>query len=172
MKNKIKIYGEKVLRMKGEDVKNGEEVKDIVSEMMVILKEINGLGLAAHQIGKPLNLFIVNFDLFEKGKGIKEFINPKLLYYEGEETMEEGCLSIPEFYVEIPRPKKIFMEFFDLNMNKNFITAEGLLARVLLHEYDHINGILIFDRLKEDERKIIIAKWKKLWKKKEGKNLK
>jgi len=172
MRNKIKIYGEKVLKMKGEDVKNVEEVKDIIFEMELILKEVNALGLAAHQIGKPLNLFIVNFDLFENGKGIKEFINPKLLYYEGEEIMEEGCLSIPEFYIEIPRPKKVFMEFFDLNMNKNFITAEGLLARVLLHEYDHINGILIFDRLKEDERKIMIARWKRLWKKKKEENLK
>ena len=167
MHSKIKIYGEKVLRMKGEEVKDGGKVKELVLEMEEILREIKGFGLAAHQIGKPLNLFIVNFDLIEKGKGIKEFINPKLLYYEDEEIMEEGCLSIPELFVEIRRPKKIVMEYYDLDMKKNIINADGLTARVLLHEYDHINGILIFDRLPEEEKKIAVAKWKKLWKEKE-----
>ncbi len=166
MHSKIKIYGEKVLRMKGEEVKDGEEVKGLIYEMKEILKEIRGFGLAAHQVGKPLNLFIVNFDLIEKGRGIKEFINPKLLYYEDEEVMEEGCLSIPELFIEIKRPKRIVMEYYDLDMKKNIIEAEELTARVLLHEYDHINGILIFDRLPENERKIVIARWKKLWKEK------
>jgi len=164
MQSKIKIYGEKVLRMKGRDVRDGEEVKRLLFEMKEILKEIKGFGLAAHQIGQPLNLFVVNFDLIEKGKGIKEFINPTLVYYEDEEIMEEGCLSIPELFIEIKRPKKIVMEYYDLDMKKNIIDAEGLSARVLLHEYDHINGILIFDRLPQEERKVVIARWKKLWK--------
>lgn len=167
MRGKIKIYGEKVLRIKGKEVKNGEEVKRLVLEMEEILKEIKGFGLAAHQVGEPLNLFIVNFDLIEKGKGMKEFINPKLLYYEDEEIMEEGCLSIPELFIEIRRPRKIVMEYYDLDMKKNIINAEGLTARVLLHEYDHINGILIFDRLPEHEKKIVIARWKKLWREKQ-----
>lgn len=172
MRNKIRIYGDKVLKIKGKPVENVEDVRNIIPQMIEVMKEYNGLGLAASQIGKPLQLFIINMELLEEGKGIKEFLNPKLLYYEGEEVMEEGCLSMPGLYLEIPRPFKVVMEYMDLSLNKSVVEAKGLFARVLLHEYDHINGILIVDRLPEKEKKITIAKWRKTWREMKKENLK
>lgn len=170
MKNKIKVYGNRVLGEKARKVGNPDEIKEFIPEMMSIMRELKGLGLAAPQIGKPFQLFIVDLKLLEKGKGVKEFINPRLIYYEGEEIIEEGCLSMPGLYLEIPRPSKVVMEYFDMDMKINRIEAEGLFARVLLHEYDHVNGILIVDRLPEKEKKIMVAKWRKLWREMQKEN--
>jgi|Deesub1362B_J571_1020462.scaffolds.fasta_scaffold00088_46 peptide deformylase len=170
MNNKIRIYGDRVLGIKAREVGNPDEVKGFIPEMVSIMKELKGLGLAAPQIGKAFQVFIVDLELLEKGKGVKEFINPRLIYYEGEEIFEEGCLSMPGLYLEIPRPSKVVIEYFDMDMKINRMEAEGLFARVLLHEYDHVNGILIVDRLPEKEKKIMIAKWRKLWREMQKEN--
>ena len=163
MYNRVRVYGDKVLNKKCDEVRDVKMIRELIPEMTEVMKGLNGLGLAAPQIGKPLQFFIVNMEVLEKGKGIKEFLNPRLIYYEGEEVMEEGCLSLPGLYVELPRPSKVVMEYMDIDMKKRVINAEGLFARVLLHEYDHVNGILIVDRLSEKEKKIMIAKWRRLW---------
>ncbi len=159
-----------MLGIKAKKVENPDEVREFIPEMMSIMKGLKGLGLAAPQIGEPFQLFIVNLDLLQKGKGVKEFINPTLIYYEGEEIFEEGCLSVPGLYLEIPRPSKVVMEYFDMDMKIKRLEAEGLFARVLLHEYDHVNGILIVDRLPEKEKKIMVAKWRRLWKEMQKEN--
>lgn len=172
MCEKIRVYGDKILNKEAKEVEDFLEAQKLIQEMVIVMKECRGLGLAAPQIGKPLKLFIIDMELLGIGKGIKEFLNPRLVYYEGEEIMEEGCLSLPGLYLEIPRPAKVVMEYTGLDGDLKTISAENLFARVLLHEYDHINGILIVDRLPETERSIMIAKWRKLWKKMKEENLK
>lgn len=165
MCEKIRIYGDKILNTQSQEVKDFSEVKKLIPEMVQIMKECKGVGLAAPQIGVPLKLFIVNMELLEMGKGVREFLNPRLIYYEGEEVMEEGCLSLPGLYLELPRPSKVVMEYTGIDGKLRTVTAHNLFARVLLHEYDHINGILIVDRLPEKEKNLMIAKWRRLWKK-------
>lgn len=118
-----------------------DEIKKLILDMKKIVREKNGIGLAAPQAGKSLCLIVVNLE-------DKKFalINPKITRRSfRKEIAEEGCLSLPGFYINIKRPKRITVKYFNEKSKKIKLKAEGLLARVIQHEVDHLYGILIKD---------------------------
>ena len=140
-----------------------DEIKNLIDEMFITLEKSNGIGLAAPQVGKNIRLFIVQL---EPDRGMV-FINPEIIRTSDEQcAMEEGCLSIPKVYEKVVRPKDITLQDVDLDGKKQLIKAEGLLSRVIQHEYDHLNGVLFVDRLEEETKEKAIGKFKKLYGKK------
>ena len=150
----IKKYPEPILRKKSEEVGEiTEEIKNLVFNMAETLKESGGMGLAAPQIGESKRIIIINStkEIIKEEKdekGYEVFINPKITSKGGEiEVMEEGCLSFPGIYLNIKRQKTVEVSALDVNGNQVRLTAEGLLARIFQHEIDHLNGVLIIDRI-------------------------
>jgi peptide deformylase len=130
-----------------------------------------GIGLAAIQIGVPKR--VVTMDLAKKDdpKQPQVFINPEVVWVSDEKaTYEEGCLSIPEYYEEVERPKAVKVKFLDVDLNPQEIEAEGLLATCLQHEIDHINGVLFIDHISKLKRDMVMKKFKKAAKKTDGVN--
>lgn len=119
------------------------EIQVLIDEMIITMRQAEGIGLAATQIGKPLQLCVL-----EINGQIYVMINPKITS-SGQEVgiMEEGCLSIPDEYYAIERPDKIQVRYIDRNGNKCKLRASGLLSRAIQHELDHLNGVLIIDRV-------------------------
>jgi peptide deformylase len=137
----------KILRNKLRGVKEiTPEIKALISDMRKMMVEARGVGLAANQVGQDLQLFVIDKKLAEENGVPDAYINPEITEYskDGGE-MEEGCLSLPEYWQQIKRSKKIKIKALDENGKKIKIKARGLLARVLQHECDHLRGILIKD---------------------------
>lgn len=131
----------------------------LVDDMFITLKKSRGIGLAAPQVGRNIRLFIVLLE--EKDEGMV-FINPEIIMTSEELcSMEEGCLSIPKVYEKVFRPKIVTVQYLDINGKKQMLKASGLLARVIQHEYDHLNGILFLDRVEEKVREKAIVKFEK-----------
>jgi peptide deformylase len=161
----IRIIGDPILRERAREVGSlTPEIEEIFKNMIDTMFAYKGLGLAAPQIGHPLRLIVVNREALEIGDSPLLLINPEVIHEEGEDISEEGCLSIPGLYTDLKRPQKIVIRAKEVK-NKRLkaveIEAEGLFARTLLHEIDHINGILFIDRLPLEERIYLLAKWKK-----------
>jgi len=149
---RIRVYGEDVLRKKTEEIGNMDaEVKKLIKSMVSTLKQKNGLGLAAPQIGVPKRIFLA---LNENKNGIITAINPVLADTEGEEIDLEGCLSFPEVYFSIQRARKAVLKAHDEKGREFIIEAKGLLARCFQHEMDHLNGKLIIDYASDEEKKV------------------
>ena len=140
----------KILKQKLTEVKKiTPAIKTLISAMRVKMVEAKGVGLAANQVGEDLQIFVIDKTLADENGVPDAYINPEITEYSRETgELEEGCLSIPEYFVDIPRAKKIKLKALDENGNKIKIKARGFLARVLQHEYDHLNGLLIKDRVK------------------------
>jgi peptide deformylase len=154
-----------VLRQKAKKLNNihAEDIK-IANNMMEIMKKAPGIGLAANQVGILKQIVTINFEDKENNKKANYILfNPSIINYSKETiVMEEGCLSLPEQYADIERPKKINIEY--INENKQSITREvdGYEARILQHEIDHLSGKLFVDYLSSLKRNILIKKVKKL----------
>lgn len=135
--------------VKADDLKSGKYVK-LIATMRKDMVAHNGIGLAANQVGEDLALFVINKELAaEHGIG-DVFVNPEITGASKDiDELEEGCLSIPEFWVPIHRSKKIMFKALDEHGKKVKFRARGMLARVLQHETDHLNGLTIKDRSKE-----------------------
>jgi peptide deformylase len=164
----ITVYGDKILRKKVAKVTDiDDKIVKIVSDMFDTMHNANGIGLAANQIGINRQIFIVDISPVEGYENYKPLvlINPKIISKSEEtSTFEEGCLSIPELRADIIRPKGIYIQFFDLNMKEHSLEANDLLARVMQHEFDHLQGVLFIDYLDEESRgryKKLISKIKK-----------
>lgn len=148
----VVAYGDPVLKKEAADlVKDDLDLKQLVDDMFQTMYHAHGVGLAAPQIGKSLRLFVVDAEPFgeEECKGFKRvFVNPEILEESEEEwAFEEGCLSIPGVREEVVRPEWIKVKYFDENWKEHTEEMDGLNARVFLHEYDHIDGILFTDYL-------------------------
>lgn len=159
----IVIYGDPVLREVTHPV--GEidrEVKDLVSDMVDTLKRARGLGLAASQVGAARRLFIVDLTAIDVNGSLKVFINPEIVETEGEIEMEEGCLSFPDMYLKITRPERVKVRATDLEGNRFEMSADGVTARAILHEYDHTQGKLFVDYLSPLARTLIRGRLRKL----------
>ncbi|MBS56786.1 MAG: peptide deformylase [Rickettsiales bacterium] len=162
---KILYVPHPVLRKKSLNLKNIEKEDLIIAnEMMEIMINAPGVGLAANQIGVLKKIVTINIQ-DEENKIDKKYIlfNPKIISYSKDtEIMEEGCLSLPKQYAKIERPKKINLEY--LSDKKKLIKREvsGIEARVLQHEIDHLSGKLFIDYLSSLKRNIILKKVKKL----------
>ena len=161
----IYTLDDEVLRTDTEKVTEFDQsLKILVDAMFDTLTEADGVGLAAPQIGVSKKLFIVDLQKGEEGRYV--FINPEIVETSIEEgPYEEGCLSIPGFYRTLYRPLKVKIQAQDLNGKYFNLDADGLLARVIQHENDHLNRILFIDHLPEEEKE----KVEKAFRKKEAK---
>ncbi len=142
--NKIVKYPNPILRKKATEVKElSEEIKKLAGDMIEIMIESQGIGLAAPQIGESKRIIVVQME-----KGPQVFINPKIIAKSKEKAlMEEGCLCFPKLFLEIKRAKKVQIEAVTIAGEKVRIEAEGLLAHIFQHEVDHLDGILFIDRV-------------------------
>lgn len=147
---KLVFSPNQILKKKNSDISFplSKEIKGLIDMMIFACKKNKGVGLAAPQIGKKLNLAIINLSHYE----IPAFpiINPKIITNSGKSLMEEGCLSIPEKFGLVNRPEKITVQFYNTDGKKMKLTIDGLPARVFQHEIDHLNGILIEDKWEKD----------------------
>ncbi|MFI3256893.1 MAG: peptide deformylase [Spirochaetales bacterium] len=145
---KVLTLGEDILRQKAVDVEEiNDEIRELIGNMFTTLYAENGIGLAAPQIGKSLRLFIIELDDEIK----RVFINPQITATSQETSLyEEGCLSVPGVYNQVERPVAVTVQASDENAKKFTLEADGLLARAIQHEYDHLEGILYIDRTDAD----------------------
>ena len=133
-----------------------DELRDTVREMFELMYDARGIGLAANQVDLPLQLFVINTTGDpEKPDQERVFINPVLSHPKGSAEADEGCLSIAEVYAPVARPEKIHVSAYDLDGNEIDETVDGLLARAIQHEFDHLIGVLFIDRVSESTRKSI-----------------
>ena len=142
---KIVQEGDPVLRKKAELIKNPKipEIKGLIADMIATMKKAGGIGLAAPQVGAPFRIFTVNIE-----DKVYVFINPEVknLSQQDESSLEEGCLSVQKIFGPVIRPKKLTIKALDENGQPIKIRAKGLLARVIQHEMDHLNGTLFIDK--------------------------
>lgn len=155
-----------ILKQKTNDVENFDDrLKKLISDMFETMIFAEGIGLAANQIGQSISLLVVG-DIKEDGvlkHKRKAYINPVIEDWTEEYVdYNEGCLSVPELREDITRPKAIQIKYYDEDMKENREEVDGLLARVLQHEVDHLNGILFFERLSPIKRTLIQNKLKKI----------
>ena len=164
----IKNCFDPVLRKQCEIVKNIDgELINLSKDMVETTLAAPGIGLAANQIGVPWRVFVVNMGVETDKDNLITLINPEITAMEGSESGEEGCLSIPDVIVEVNRATQIEIKAVDLNGKDIRYEANGLLARALQHEMDHLNGILFWDSLGKIKRDILKRKFKKKLKEQE-----
>ena len=143
---KICKLGEEVLRKKSVPIKDEEindELRALAEEMFETMENANGVGLACPQVGKNIRMFVAEADDDVK----RVFINPQIIATSDDSVpYEEGCLSVPQVYENIMRPSKVTVQAQDQNGKKFTLEAEGLLARIIQHENDHLEGVIFIDR--------------------------
>ena len=166
----IVVYGDPVLRQRAKEIEKGTDLTQLIADMFETMYGAQGIGLAAPQIGKPVRLFIVdgtalkddeddetngeNMDGFKKA-----FINPLILQEEGEPwDFEEGCLSIPNIREKVSRKEKVKVRYYDEQWNLKEEEYDGIKARIIQHEYDHIEGKLFIDYLTPLKKRMLKGK--------------
>jgi peptide deformylase len=166
----ILIIPDKRLRVKSEAVKIVDKrLRALIDDMFETMYAAPGIGLAAIQIGVPQRVVTMDLAKKDEPKQPQVFINPEVVWASDERaTYEEGCLSIPEYYEEVERPKAVKVKFLDVALQPQEIEAEGLLSTCLQHEIDHINGVLFIDHISKLKRDMVMKKFKKAAKKTEG----
>jgi peptide deformylase len=168
----IHIYDEAVLRKKAKPVRKvDDELTTLIHGMFDTMHNANGIGLAANQVGSPRRVIVIDIAEINKkedapGETVPQkpmvLLNPEVLAEDGGWIMEEGCLSIPDIREEVDRPQSIRVKYNDLEFNDLVLEAHGLLSRVLLHEIDHINGVLFIDHLNMVKRKLLRGRLNKI----------
>jgi len=161
----IVVYGHAVLRKEAKEIdRDYPGLKDLISDLFETMYSSEGLGLAAPQIGKSLRIFVIDGEPLAEDEpqfaGFKKvFINPRITEKYGDrELMNEGCLSIPNIREEVYREGTIRMQYFDENWEMHDEVYEGYLARVIQHEYDHLDGILFTDKVSPLRKRLIKGK--------------
>lgn len=145
---KIRIYGDPFLRAKCVPAKEvGPSERMVMDAMIETMHQAKGVGLAAPQVGIKQRFFVLDI-----GDGPMVIVNPEILRRAGSDIFEEGCLSIPEVTVQVKRPEEITVHYKDENNQTVKLTCNGLLARVIQHETDHLDGILIIDYASDEEK--------------------
>ncbi len=152
-------YGDKVLHQISEPIKDiNQTIVDLAQKMIETMHSAPGIGLAAPQVGISKRIITVDLSVGKDPKQLIILINPEIQIEEGEEVLEEGCLSLPGISENVVRPSKILVRGFDLEGKEKEIEALGLLARVFCHEVDHLNGKFIIDRLSPLKRSLLKRK--------------
>lgn len=160
----IVAYGNPILKREAEEIEEGKELNNLIEDMFATMDHASGVGLAAPQINQGVRLFVIDSTLMldedDEEKGIRRaFINPIILDEYGDKfSFEEGCLSIPDVRAEIIRPETLTIEYFDENWNLKEEEFSGMTARVIQHEYDHLEGILFVDYLKGLKKRLVQSK--------------
>ena len=150
-------YGDPILRKKCNSVKDFSKLESLLNNMFDTMYEENGIGLAANQVGFDMNLFIIDISGIEEDEKTRVFINGEIINSEGESWFEEGCLSIPDIRLNVKRPDIIKFKYQDEKGQEHEEDFDGLLARAIQHEVDHLNGVFIVDRVSKSE-KMSVAK--------------
>jgi len=172
----IIAYGHPVLKRKAEVInKDYPKLKELIENMFETMYNASGVGIAAPQIGLSIRLFIVDTNPFAEDDSLSDndrnqlksfkkiFINPIIIDERGDEwSFEEGCLSIPNIREGVLRQKQITIQYHDENFNKHTDSFDGLLARVIQHEYDHIEGVLFTDKLSSFKKQLLKKKLLKI----------
>lgn len=168
----IVAYGDPVLRKKAKEIpEDYPKLKELIENMWETMYGAYGVGLAAPQVGLPIRLFMIDTSPFAEDEDLSEterkeleglkkvFINPTILEETGDEwAFSEGCLSIPDIREDVFRKPDITIEYYDEDFNKHTENYTGLAARVIQHEYDHIEGILFTDKLSSLKKRLIKGK--------------
>ena len=152
-----------ILRQKSLNVEHvGKKEQIIMNDMLETMYNANGIGLAAIQIGIPKRIIVLDLSRDDKIKNPMYFVNPVINNKNLERsTYEEGCLSVPNYFAEIDRPRTCEVEYLDYNGKKQLLKAEGLLATCIQHEMDHLEGILFIDYLSKLKKTMIVKKLSK-----------
>lgn len=160
----IREYPDAILRQKSKPVSEWDDTLEVLlQDMSESLYSVPGLGLAAIQIGFPFRIFVYDMNIHDK-KGwpaLTVLINPVITEEEGEIREEEGCLSLPDYREIISRSERVAVKALDKKGKEIKVIGEGLLARLIQHEMDHLNGILMIDRLSSLKRNLFLKKMKK-----------
>lgn len=161
----IYVYGQPVLKRKADAIEpDYEELSALISDMWETMYKAKGVGIAAPQIGRSIRLFVVDTIQLEDEerdfKGIKQvFINAQKIEEDGELwEYEEGCLSIPQIRADVERSERIQLRYLDESFKEHVTLFDGITARVIQHEYDHIEGILFTERIKPIKRRLVRRK--------------
>lgn len=158
----IAVLGESVLARKAEEIKNIDgAIIELARLMLYTMYAAPGIGLAAPQVFESKRLITVDISLGKNKNELYVLINPEVVHQEGEDIMEEGCLSVPGIHENVTRPFRAAVKGTNLKGKDVHIEAEGLTARVFCHEIDHLNGKLFIDRLSPLKRNLIRKKFKK-----------
>jgi len=140
-----------------------DAVRKLMDDMLETMYDAPGIGLAAIQVAEPIRVIVVDPARQEEPKQPMQLVNPEILWSSDERrTYEEGCLSIPEYYEEIERPASVRVKYVDRDGKEQEVLAEGLLATVLQHEIDHLDGVLFIDYLSKLKRDRVIKKFVKI----------
>lgn len=161
----IVAFGDPVLKREAEDIDEDFDIKALVADMFETMENANGVGLAAPQIGKSIRVFVVDATpILDDGEEFrKAFINPTILEETGKPwAYEEGCLSIPGVREDVSREPTLKIHYFDEDWNEYEEEYDGMIARVIQHEYDHIEGILFTDYLSPFKKRLIKNKLTKI----------
>ena len=158
----IRTYGDEILTKRAKEVEEiDERTKELIEDMIETLHKNNGVGLAAPQVGVLKRIIVI--DIYEEGTDVFVLINPEIVKTKGEQTVEEGCLSFPNQFAKIVRPAEVTVKALDKDGKKVKLVGKDLLAQVLSHEIDHLNGELFIDKIipgtletvkPEDEKKM------------------
>ena len=153
----------KILRQVSKPVDSvGKDEQSLMDDMLETMYAANGIGLAAIQIGIPKRIIVMDISKDENKREPRYFVNPIIINRDKlKSTYEEGCLSVPNQFAEIDRPKNCDVEYLDYNGEKKLLKAEGLLATCIQHEMDHLEGILFIDYLSKLKKSMIIKKLSK-----------
>lgn len=169
----IYTYGQPVLRKQAKDIDTDyPELSQLIENMYETLSASEGIGLAAPQIGRDIRLVVIDLDVLKEDlpeyAGFRHaFINPHILEYDEEaprDTMEEGCLSIPGIHEKVTRPTRVHVSYMDEQFQKHDEWVGGYLARVMQHEFDHLDGTMFVDRVAPLRKSLIMGKLKAIQK--------
>lgn len=141
----IRLSGDEILRKTSREVEEvTDKIRELLDDMVEPMHKYNGVGLAAPQVGILKRVIVI--DLYD-GEEPLQLVNPKIIKAKGKQEVEEGCLSFPNEYAKMVRPKEVTVEALDRDGKKVIITGKDLLAQALAHEIDHLNGILFVDNM-------------------------
>lgn len=158
----IRLYPDPVLRKKAAPVKTiDDDLRRLVEDMVDTMYAEPGVGLAAPQIGVSLRLLVTDITVGEKPDSLIVLVNPKIVAATGRVTEEEGCLSVPGIRADIPRAESVEIRGWDLDQKEVSVKGQGYLARAFQHEMDHLDGILIWDRMSKIQREVLKNEWKR-----------
>ena len=159
----IRKYGDDVLRLPAEPVAEIDQtLQKLIDDMIDTMYAAPGVGLAANQVGVARRLMVIDLSVGKRPGECHVFINPEIIDSEGEVTEEEGCLSIPDFVEIVTRPERVKLRYLDRNGEEREMWGEGLMARAMCHEIDHLNGTLFVDHLRGFKKEKILKKISKL----------
>ena len=162
-------YGNPILRKKYSMVTDFSKLSDFIDNMFYTMYEEEGIGLAANQVGVGMNLFVIDISHTDENEFPRIFVNGEIISSDDESIFSEGCLSIPQVALEVKRPENIVFKYQDIREKWHEEEFDGLLARAIQHEIDHLNGVLIIDLVSEMQRVRVNQEIKKIKKHSEAK---